>query len=146
MSSSHFNPLLLFWLIVSASTGLGIAMLVATFYARRNVLRAVFLTIAIVSFAPPALVLSIRFPAWFDARYRAYQAFYEDVGLGMTRDEVLSTLTRHYPAEGPRSRPRIVEETPSKISFFMNPDHSSCELITLRLESGRVVRKEYVPD
>jgi hypothetical protein len=37
-----------------------------------------------------------------DARFRAYRAFYRDIQVGMTRDQVPATRAHRYPTNAPR--------------------------------------------
>jgi len=68
---------------------------------------------------------------------------------GMTRFEVLASLERHYPAGGPRQRPKIMKDTADELGFFMNPEDSyepNCEGIFLDFADGKVTRKRYSRD
>ena len=67
----------------------------------------------------------------------------------MTREQVLAAMDQRYPTNGSRKRPKIMDDTPESLGFFMNPETSrepNCEGIFLTLERGRVTRKVYSPD
>jgi hypothetical protein len=101
-------------------------------------------------FLLPAGYLLVALNPWLvDSRFRSYRAFYRDIEIGMTRNEVFEALERNYPADGPRKRPKILNDTAEGLGFFMDPETSrepNCEGIFLRLESGRVSAKSYSAD
>lgn len=100
----------------------------------------------------PAWLLVAAFaPGWIDARYRTYLAFYEAIQPGMTRFEVLDSLERFYPADGPRQRPKIVGDTDDELGFLMQSEQSSssgttADGISVIFADGKVVRKYFSPD
>lgn len=105
--------------------------------------------LALVILLPSAGLVVALHPEWIDGRFRTYRAFYEDIRVGMDRAEVMRLLERHYPAAGPRQRPKIVTDEPGRLDFFMNPERlpePNCEGIFLKLNRGRVVGKEYSRD
>ena len=98
---------------------------------------------------PTWLLVAAFAPAWIDARHRTYQAFYKAIQPGMTRFEVLASLERHYPADGPRQRPKIVGDTEVELGFLMQWEQSSgttADGISVILANGKVVRKDFSPD
>ncbi|MCB1092454.1 MAG: hypothetical protein KDL87_13035 [Verrucomicrobiae bacterium] len=98
----------------------------------------------------PGYVLAYVFkPELVDARHRAYKSFYHELQIGMTREEVIASLEKHYPAGGARQRPTIMRDTAEELGFFMNPEQShepNCEGIFLDLAQGHVTRKRYSRD
>ena len=136
-------------LIVGFSSLLAVWLVVLAIRASRWFARALFAVGALV-FCIPAVWLFLAFhEELVDARVRAYKAFYSDVRVGMTRDELSTLLQRDYPEGGPRQRPKIVVETLDHVSFCMSPEGETdpnCEGITVRLQDGRVTAKEYVRD
>ena len=63
--------------------------------------------------------------------------------------EVMTLVDQHYPSEGERLRPNLIEGSGKKLSFFMNPEDSAepnCEGIFLRMQDNKVVRKSYARD
>jgi hypothetical protein len=105
--------------------------------------------LALVLLLPAAWFFAALNPWLTDARFRAYRSFYQDLKPGMTRDEVLAQVASHYPASGERKAPKVMEDTPERLGFFMNPEHSrepNCEGIFLTLRDGKVVSKGYSPD
>ncbi len=67
----------------------------------------------------------------------------------MTRDEVLALMNRSYPPGEPRLRPVIMEDSASKLGFFMNPEDApepDREGISLKMDDGRVIAKDYSRD
>jgi hypothetical protein len=136
---------------VIAGVGLLIASVLVFFAcrARSGLTTATLLFFALVV-AVPGIWLFLEFhPELFDGRYRTYKAFYRDIQLGMTRDEVFATIQARYPQNGNRQRPKIIEDEPGRLGFLMNRETSSqphCEGIFLSLMNGRVMSKTYSPD
>lgn len=69
----------------------------------------------------------------------------------MTRFEVLDSLERFYPADGPRQRPKIVGDTDDELGFLMQSEQSSssgttADGISVIFADGKVVRKYFSPD
>jgi hypothetical protein len=144
--SSSLSPLVL---IVPLGLLLALGALFAAWRVRSVLAKVALVMVALVGAAPSAWLLLAHHPELIDARYRAYKAFYRDIELGMTRDEVFALLERHYPESGERGRPRTLPEQPDEIVLFMDPEESrepTVEGILLDLEDGRVARKRYSPD
>ena len=88
-------------------------------------------------------------PYFLDPRIRAYQRFYREIQVGMTRERVLETVAARYPADGKRGRPTVMADTAEQLGFFMNPEgerEPNCEGIFLKLHDGVVTEKEYMAD
>ena len=116
---------------------------------RSGAVRAMLAVVALLLSLPGGYVLLALHPEWVDARFRTYKAFYRDIEIGMTREEVLAAMERRYPANGARKRPRLWFDSREGMSFFMDPERSTepnCEGIFVTLESGRVAQKRYSPD
>jgi hypothetical protein len=134
-----------------AGVGLLIAAVLVFFgcRARRGLATRILLFFALV-FVLPGICLFLEFhPELIDGRFRTYKAFYGDIKVGMTRDQVIAAMEARYPQTGKRRRPKIMEDTPNRLGFFMNPEtlrEPNCEEIFLSLHSGRVVSKDYSPD
>jgi hypothetical protein len=129
---------------VFALGALAIAWLV-----RSSVVKASMIILALLFLLPGGYLFVISNPGLVDSRFKAYRTFYQEIKVGMTREQVLAALERCYPTNGPRKRPTILRDTPEVLGFFMHPETSSepnCEGIFLTLESGRVTRKVYSPD
>ncbi|RYD20979.1 MAG: hypothetical protein EOP88_13055 [Verrucomicrobiaceae bacterium] len=98
----------------------------------------------------PSTILGVGMNPWLvDARYRSYRLFYWGIQRGMDRTEVLADLESSYPIGGPRLRPKILEDTATRLSFIMHPEAQpdpDRETITLKMEAGKVMGKEYLPD
>jgi hypothetical protein len=61
----------------------------------------------------------------------------------------MTLVDQHYPFDGERLRPNVIENSDIKLSFFMNPEDSTepnCEGIFLRMRDNKVVRKSYARD
>ena len=117
--------------------------------ARGGLVTAMLLVLAFLFIAPAGYVFLAFHPEWVDARFRTYKAFYSDIQVGMTREQVLVAMERRYPTDQPRKRPKIMEDELERLGFFMNPENSrepNCEGIFLKLEAGRVASKDYSPD
>ena len=111
--------------------------------------RTVLLVLAFV-FLIPAGYVFLAFNPWLaDARFRTYRAFYRDIEIGMTRQQVLTVMEQRYPTNGSRKPPKVMQDWDNSLGFFMNPESSrepNCEGIFLTLTNGRVVKKDYSPD
>jgi hypothetical protein len=102
-------------------------------------------------FHPPSAgrggILGVGRNPWLvDARYRTYMQFYWSLGKGMSREEVMAMLEKAYPPTGPRIRPRIIEDSGTRLGFHMNPENQpqpDHEAIYLKLEAGKVMGKSY---
>lgn len=125
-----------------------IAVVVACM-ARSGGVRVLMIVLALVFLLPAAYVFLAFHPELVDGRFHTYKAFYSDIQIGMTRDEVFAVIDRRYPKTGARQRPKVMDDTPDSLGFFMNPETSrepNCEGIFLKLENGKVKSKDYSPD
>jgi hypothetical protein len=140
------HPLIL---IAAIASVLAVAALVAVWRVR-SVWQRVLFCLLFFLMACPGLFLVCAFNPWLvDARFRTYRHFYQDIEVGMTREAVLAQLEKHYPASGPRGTPKILEDTATRLGFFMNPEGNrepNCEGIFLSLADGRVTQKSYSAD
>jgi hypothetical protein len=117
--------------------------------AKSGLITAVMLALALVFIAPAGYVFLAFHPEWVDGRFRTYKRFYRDLEVGMTREQVLAAMEQHYPTNGSRQRPMIMDDTSERLGFFMNPETSTepnCEGIFLTLEAGRVTKIDYSAD
>jgi hypothetical protein len=138
-----------FILIAAVGALLALVTVVIACKARSRFAMALMLLLALVFIAPAGYVFLAFHPALVDGRFRTYKAFYHDLQVGMTREQVLAAMERRYPADGPRKRPKIMDDTPTSLGFFMNPETSrepNCEGIFLTLEGGHVTKIVYSPD
>jgi len=128
---------------------LALAGLAAAFAARTHLVR-VLATISVCIFIAPSVLLFLALhPAVIDPRFRTYRAFYNDVQVGMTREQVFDALERRYSAGGARQKPKILDDTSTALNFFMNPEGSrepNCEGVFLVMSGGKVISKCYSPD
>ena len=137
--------------ILAAAVGavIALAALVVAWLARSSAAKTIMIVLALI-FLLPAGYVFVGFNPWLlDSRFRTYRAFYRDLQVGMTREQVLAAMERRYPTDGPRKRPKIMDDTPESLGFFMNPETSrepNCEDIFLTLERGRVTEIVYSAD
>ena len=137
--------------ILIAAVG-ALAALVAIIFACRakgRLVTATLVVLALVFIAPAGYVFLAFHPELVDGRFRTYKRFYRDIQVGMTREQVLATMEQRYPTNGPRKRPKILNDAPEGLGFFMNPETSrepNCEGIFLTLEAGRVTKIVYSAD
>jgi hypothetical protein len=115
--------------------------------------RAFLFIAAVALLAPSALVTIALKSELVDARFRTFKKFYSDIHVGMTRAEVMTLLSRHYPLNGKRHAPTIqdnpISKTESRLDFVMNPEDSTepnCEWIFLEMRDDKVQKKDYSPD
>ena len=98
----------------------------------------------------PSGVALIGFkPELVDDKFKTYKQLFGDIEVAMSRADVMTLIDQHYPSEGERLRPNIIEDSDKKLGFFMNPEDSTepnCEGIFLRMQGDKVVRKSYARD
>jgi hypothetical protein len=138
-----------FILFAAGGAVLALIAVVVACMVRSGGVRALMIVLALVFLLPAAYVFVVFHPELVDGRFRTYKAFYSDIQIGMTRDEVLAVLDRRYPKAGARLRPKVMDDTQDSLGFFMNPETSrepNCEGIFLKLDNGKVKSKDYSPD
>jgi|SRR5882724_5758057 len=138
-----------FILIAAFGVVLALAVVVAACLVRSEGIKSVMVGLSVVFLIPAGYVFLAFHPELVDGRFRTYKAFYRDIQIGMTRDEVFAALDRRYPKSGARQRPKVMDDTVESLGFFLNPETSrepNCEGIFLKLEKGRVKKKDYSPD
>jgi|SRR5882672_1162819 len=138
-----------FILIAALGAFLAIVLIAVACVARRGGMKALMIVLAVVFLLPTVYVFLAFHPELVDGRFRTYKALYQDIQIGMTRDEVFAAIDRRYPKSGSRQRPKTLGDTAQALNFFMNPETSrepNCEGIFLTLTNGHVVKKEYSPD
>ena len=138
-----------FILFAGVGALLALIAVVVACKARSGLVTALMLVLALVFIAPAGYVFLAFHPELVDGRFRTYKAFYSDIREGMTREQVLAAMEHRYPTNGPRKRPKIMDDTPTSLGFFMNPETSrepNCEGIFLTLESNRVRKVVYSAD
>jgi len=137
-------------ILIAAVTLIGaIACLVFAYLASHWLKRGILIVAALVLLAPSGLVLVIFKPELIDDRFKTYKQLFGDIEVGMSRAQVMTLVDQHYPSEGKRLRPTIVEDSEKKLSFWMNPEDSkepNCEGIFLQMQDDRVMRKSYARD
>jgi hypothetical protein len=137
-------------LLIAIVGGLfSLAAIVGALFVRSNVVKSVMILLAVVCMLPGVYMFLAANPGLVDARFRAYHAFYRDIEIGMTRAEVFANLEKHYPTNGPRLRPKLLDDTAEGVGFFMNPEDAiepNCEGIFLTFERGRLTHKTYSAD
>jgi hypothetical protein len=138
-----------FILIAAVGVLLALTTVLVACKARSRFVMVMMLLLTLVFLAPAGYVFLAFHPELVDGRFRTYKKFYRDVQIGMTREQVLAAMERRYPAAGRRKRPKIMDDTPSSLGFFMNPESSrepNCEGIFLTLDKGHVTKIVYSPD
>ena len=137
-------------IIIAAITLIGaVACLVFAYLASHWLKRGILIVVALFLLGPSGVALIGFKPELVDSRYKTYKQLFGDVEVGMSRAEVMTLVDQHYPSEGERLRPNIIEDSDKKLSFFMNPEDSTepnCEGIFLRMQGDKVVRKSYARD
>ena len=111
--------------------------------------RGILIVVALFLLAPSGAALICLKPELVDGRYSTYKQLYGDIEVEMSRAQVMKLVDQHYPSGGKRLRPKVLEDSEVKLSFFMNPEDSAapdCEGIFLQMEDDSVVKKSYVRD
>ena len=135
--------------VISTACAIGAALLVLAYRVKSAPKKLLFLVSSAVFFCPAFLLLLMLYPELVDTRHRAYKRFYQDIRVGMTRDQVFELMDAHYPTRGERLRPTVLYDEPGKLGFFMNPEKQkepNCEGILLSLREQRVIEKRYSSD
>ncbi len=133
-------PIVIAGLVASAIAGIFV-------WRSRSFAGRLFSVLMTLCFLVPSGILLVGMNPWLvDARFRTYKLFYWNLRSGMSRQEVLDTMNRHYPAGAPRQRPFIRQDSASQLDFHMNPEQGAetdHDEISLEMEEGIVIRKSY---
>ena len=136
--------------LIAAVTLIGsVACLVFAYLASKWIKRGILIVAALFLLGPSGVALIGFKPELVDDRFRTYKQLFGDIEVGMSRSDLMTLFDQHYPSEGERLRPNIIEDSDKKLSFFMNPEDSAepnCEGIFLRMQDNKVVRKSYARD
>ena len=137
-------------ILIAAVTMIGaIACLVFAYLASHWFKRGILIVAALFLLGPSGVALIGFKPELVDDRLRTYKQLFGDIEVGMSRAEVMTLVDQHYPSEGERLRPDLIEDSDKKLSFFMNPEDSAepnCEGIFLEMQDNKVMRKSYARD
>src|SRR6267142_5796709 len=89
-----------------AGIGLLIALVLVVFACRaKSAFATVLLLLFALVFTVPGIYLFLALhPELIDGRYRTYKAFYGDIKVGMTHDQVIAAMQGRYPQNGKRQR------------------------------------------
>ena len=146
MMGFELHPLIL----IAVVTLIGaVACLVFAYLASHWLKRGILIVAALFLLGPSGVALICFKPELVDDRFRTYKQLFGDIEVGMSRVEVMTLVDQHYPFDGERLRPNVIENSDIKLSFFMNPEDSTepnCEGIFLRMRDNKVVRKSYARD
>lgn len=136
--------------LIAAVTLIGaVACLVFAYLASKWIKRGILIVAALFLLGPSGVALIGFKPELVDDRFRTYKQLFGDIEVGMSSADVMTLVDQHYPSEGERLRPNIIEDSDKKLGFFMNPEDSTepnCEGIFLRMQGDKVVRKSYARD
>ena len=136
--------------LIAAVTLIGsVACLVFAYLASHWLKRGILILAALFLLVPSGVALIGFKPEMVDDRFKTYKQLFGDIEVGMSRADVMTLIDQHYPSEGERLRPNIIEDSDKKLGFFMNPEDSTepnCEGIFLRMQGDKVVRKSYARD
>ena len=136
--------------LIAAVTLIGsVACLVFAYLASHWLKRGILILAALFLLVPSGVALIGFKPELVDDRFKTYKQLFGDIEVGMSRADVMTLIDQHYPSEGERLRPNLIEDSDKKLSFFMNPEDSTepnCEGIFLRMQGDKVVRKSYARD
>lgn len=138
-----------FILIAAGGVLAALVAIVIACRVKSRLVTVMMVVLALFFIAPAGYVFSAFHPELVDGRFRTYKRFYGDIQIGMSREQVLAAMEQRYPADGSRKRPKILNDTPDGLGFFMNPETSrepNCEGIFLTLEAGRVTKIVYSAD
>ena len=125
-------------IVLAAIVGGILAVIVGVIAIRsRSTTTRLFLAVLGLFLLVPTGFVIVGLNPWLvDARFRVYRSFYRDIEIGMTRSQVMELVHRHYPTGGVRKTPKVMENSPTRLEFFMNPEDSrepNCEGIFLTI-------------
>ena len=144
------QPIAIALLMIVAVTLIGAAAsLVSAYGASDWIKRSILIVLALVLLVPSGLALVCFKPELVDDRYKTYKQLYGYIQVGMSRAEVMALVNKHYPEDGQRLRPQVVEDSDDRLSFNMNPEGArepNCEAISLQMQDDAVVKKRYSRD
>lgn len=144
----HHNGTSMDHFILAGGIG-GLLFAILAIRGQRLLMRFFFAAVSLCLLLPAGLLFVARTPAIMDARYRTFQLFYWNLGIGMNRDQVFSALAEWYPPGQEPAAPRIVIDNGNSLEFVMTPDASRLpanERIVLKTEAGLITGKDYIPD
>ena len=98
------QPILLF---IGAGVVVSLVLMFFACRARSGLVIALLLFLALAFAAPGIYIFLVLHPQLVDGRYRTYKAFYQDIKVGMTREEVTAVMEIRYPQGGRRRRRRL---------------------------------------
>ena len=135
------------YILISAVVGFLLAL--RAFRGRSGLSKIILLMVAMVLLTPAAYTLLASYGNIFDPRYSVYKEFYNDIDVGMTKEDVFRLREAHYPGSGSRTPPIVLKDTATELKFFMHPESHSepnCEGIFLRVRENKVTEKRYSAD
>ncbi len=114
-------------------------LLVALLAWRERVVQFAMVAYAVVFIALPFLTLSPVKP---------FRQFFSHVQPGMTEAEVTAMLTEQFPTGGRFPRPVQSRTDDGDLWFQLDPNDGAynAELVVVKMQDGRAVSKEYLPD
>lgn len=121
--------------------------LLALCFLKRKRYKVILFVVALVCSIPAMNAVLHYYPELVDARFRTYKQFYAELAPGMSKEDIIFTEEKYYPVGGERTIPTTASDSPTFMSFAMNPEDSpgpKNETINLRLRDGKLVAKEYV--
>lgn len=138
-------------IVLAAIFGVILTLIIVVFAirSRSSATRMLLALLAVILLVPAGIVVVGLNPWLVDARFRAYRGFYRDIEIGMTREQVMEIVQRHYPTGGPRGIPKVMEASVTSLGFFMDPESSrepNCEGIFLTMTGDRVTKIDYSAD
>lgn len=130
--------------------GLLVAFFLFVFGVRKNGWHRILLILTGSGVLISSVFFFLALNSWIiDPRFRTYRSFYYEIEEGMTRQQVVEILIKHYPRDGVRDRPIVRSDDKDQLGFLMNPEdyrEPNCEGIFLEMKDGVVVKKTYSND
>lgn len=114
-------------------------LLVALLAWRERVVQIAMLAYLAILFVIPLTALSPVKP---------FKRFFSRVEAGMVEADVMGELTRQFPEGGRFPRPVRSGYDDGSLCFQLDPNDGAynAELVAIKMQDGRVVSKEYLPD
>ena len=130
--------------------GVLVAFFLFVFGVRKHGWSRILLILTGTGVLIPSVFFFLALNQWIiDPRFRTYRSFFYEIEEGMTRQQIVEILIKHYPHDGERDRPIIISDEDNQMDFYMNPEdyrEPNSEGIFLEMKDGVVMKKTYSND
>ena len=109
-------------ILIAAVTLIGaVACLVFAYLTSKWIKRGILIVAALFLLCPSGVALIGFKPELVDDRFKTYKQLFGDIEVGMSRADVMTLIDQHYPSEGGRIRPNLIEDSEKKAQLLHEP-------------------------